>query len=63
MKYRVMIEGDPPVDFDDPTDAILFASKKKRLTISARIEGKRPQVTIHDCYHDERKPCTNLREV
>ena len=64
MIVRVIVEGEEDTTFDTEVDAVTFATRKKRATSKVRTpDGKRPKVTIHDCGHDEGKPCINWEEV
>ena len=59
MKYRVMFSGGI-TDFDKREDAEVLLTKKRLALRRARvIDGEIPSCSIHECGHDEGKPCVN----
>ena len=61
MKYRVMVEGEKELDFDEEADAYI-AIEEKHISLR-RLRSKIPIISIHECGHDEGKPCINWEKL
>ena len=66
MKYRIMVEGEKEVDFDEKEEvkARAYGLERKNATAKKKtLEGTRPKVTIHECHNDDGGRCINWEEV
>ncbi len=60
MKYRVLASDGTDEFFDEKPDADVLVTKKKGGLKNFKIvDDEIPFVTIHECGHDEGKPCIN----
>ena len=58
MKYRVKSHDESMQDFEDEADAMKeFGKRKARLRRARIVDGVRPMVSIHRCYHEEGLSC------
>ena len=58
MKFRVM-SSDGIKDFNTREDAEPLLTEKRKSLHKVRIVNEKPSVSIHECGHDEGKPCVN----